>query len=46
MHIEGWINRGNLNCPCCGNITDVKTIKKQFKLGVELRERLISSHIG
>jgi putative DNA methylase len=28
--IEGWITRGNLKCPCCGNTTDVKTLKKQF----------------
>ncbi|MBW6537010.1 MAG: DUF1156 domain-containing protein [Mariniphaga sp.] len=27
---EGWMTRGNLNCPCCGNATDVKTLKKQF----------------
>lgn len=26
----GWMARGNLNCPCCGNSTDVKTLKKQF----------------
>jgi putative DNA methylase len=25
-----WMNRGNLTCPCCGNVTDVKTVKKQF----------------
>ena len=27
--IIGWNNRGNLICPCCGSITDVKTIKQQ-----------------
>ena len=26
---EGWNNRGNLKCPCCGSITDVKSIKQQ-----------------
>src|SRR5690606_30329047 len=26
---EGWNYRGNLKCPCCGNVTDVKLIKKQ-----------------
>lgn len=28
---EGWLVRGNMNCPCCGNTTDIKTLKKQFK---------------
>lgn len=27
--LEGWNNRGNLKCPCCGSITDVKSIKQQ-----------------
>lgn len=27
---EGWIQRANLKCPCCGNITEVKKIKEQF----------------
>jgi len=27
---EGWVSRGNLNCPCCGNTTDAKTLKQQF----------------
>lgn len=25
-----WMSRGNLTCPCCGNVTDIKTVKKQF----------------
>lgn len=29
--ILGWNNRGNLKCPCCGNITSVNLVKKQFK---------------
>jgi putative DNA methylase len=29
--LEGWNNRGNLKCPCCGNTTDIKTLKKQCK---------------
>jgi len=29
-NIEGWMDRANLKCPCCGNITDVKKIKEQF----------------
>jgi adenine-specific DNA methylase len=28
---EGWLDRGNLTCPCCGNTTDIKILKGQFK---------------
>ena len=28
--LKGWISRGNLECPCCGNTTDVKQLKAQF----------------
>jgi putative DNA methylase len=38
---EGWNSRGNLKCPCCGSITDVKKIKEQFIKG-ELHDRLIA----
>ena len=31
---EGWVKRGNLICPCCGNATDIKQIKEQSKTGV------------
>lgn len=27
---DGWNNKGNLKCPCCGSITDIKNIKEQF----------------
>lgn len=27
---EGWISRGNLICPCCGNTTENAVLKKQF----------------
>ena len=27
---EGWISRGNLKCPCCNSVTDVKSLKKNF----------------
>ena len=27
--MEGWSKRGNVKCPCCLSVTDVKTIKKQ-----------------
>lgn len=39
---EGWNNRGNLKCPCCGSITDVKEIKRQSIEGI-LKDRLIAS---
>jgi putative DNA methylase len=38
---EGWIARGNLKCPCCGNPTDVNVLKKQFKKG-ETSERMLA----
>lgn len=28
--LPGWNKRGNLTCPCCGSVTNVGTIKKQF----------------
>jgi putative DNA methylase len=28
--LQGWNERANLRCPCCGNFTDTKTLKKQF----------------
>ena len=40
-NIEGWIKRGNLTCPCCGNTTDVKTLKKQF-LESKTNERMLA----
>lgn len=30
-HLKGWNNRGNITCPCCGNITAIDQIKRQFK---------------
>lgn len=38
---EGFATRGNLKCPCCGNITDVKKIKEQSVSG-ELKQRLLA----
>lgn len=38
---EGWMARGNLKCPCCGNPTDVNTLKQQFKNG-ETGERILA----
>lgn len=37
----GWSNRGNLTCPCCGNITDVKAIKSQSING-KLKDKLLA----
>jgi putative DNA methylase len=38
---DGWNHRGNLKCPICGSITDVKQIKEQNIKG-ELKERLLA----
>ncbi len=38
---DGWLVRGNMNCPCCGNTTDIKTLKQQFKKGLT-KKRLIA----
>jgi adenine-specific DNA methylase len=38
---ESWLNRGNLKCPSCGSITDVKSLKKQFINGLT-EERLLA----
>lgn len=37
----GWMNRGNLICPCCGNTTDVNTLKEQF-IKRETKHRLLA----
>lgn len=39
--LEGWNNRGNLKCPCCGSITDVIKIKQQ-NIDGGLSERLLA----
>lgn len=38
---HGWNSRGNLQCPCCGNITDVEKIKEQSING-NLKQRLLA----
>lgn len=38
---KGWINRGNLACPCCGSVTDVKSIKQQSVEG-QLKHKLLA----
>lgn len=38
---EGWIARGNLICPCCGNATANSVLKKQFLDGT-VSERILA----
>lgn len=38
---DGWNHRGNLTCPCCGSLTEVNDVKKQFKQH-ETSEKLIA----
>lgn len=40
-NIEGWNNRGNLICPCCGSITDVDKVREQIKAKIT-KDRLIA----
>ncbi|MBN1184817.1 MAG: DUF1156 domain-containing protein, partial [Bacteroidales bacterium] len=40
-HENPWVNRGNLTCPCCKNVTDVNVIKSQFVAG-QTKERLLA----
>ncbi len=39
--LEGWNQRTNITCPCCGNITDSNKLKEQFKTG-QTSERLLA----
>ncbi len=39
--LKGWNNRGNLVCPCCHNITEVRKIKEQSLKGL-IGERLLA----
>lgn len=39
--LKGWNNRGNLICPCCSSITDVKSIKQQ-SINDSWSERLLA----
>lgn len=41
IEAKGWLNRGNLICPCCGNTTDVDSLKQQF-LNKQIEEELIA----
>ena len=37
----GWMERANMKCPCCGNITDVKKLKEQFNRK-QIKEKIIA----
>jgi len=37
----GWLERANMKCPVCGNITDVKKLKQQF-VKKEIAEELVA----
>lgn len=47
--LSGWNNRGNMTCPCCGNITPVDQVKQQFinkSTSEKLLVRIFESKIG
>lgn len=39
--IEGWNNRGNITCPCCGTVTSADQIKEEFN-NTGIIERLLA----
>ena len=39
--LDGWNHHGNMTCPCCGNITNIAEIKKQFNKE-PIKERLLA----
>lgn len=40
-HLSGWNSRGNITCPCCGNVTSVEIVKEQCHKS-KLSPRLIA----
>ncbi|MGL1937136.1 MAG: DUF1156 domain-containing protein [Fibrobacterales bacterium] len=44
--LEGWNKRTNLVCPCCGNVTDSKVLKKQFVDGIAYDKLLVVVYQG
>ena len=40
-HLNGWNNRGNIICPCCGNVTSVDIVKSQ-SLRTKLSPRFLA----
>ncbi len=41
ISINNWIERKNLKCPICGNITDIKELKRQFN-AKEPKQKIIA----
>jgi len=39
--IEGWNHHGNITCPCCGNVTNISEVKRQFN-SAPIKERLLA----
>lgn len=39
--VDGFFHRGSITCPCCGNITDIDTVKRQSNSG-GLRSKLLA----
>jgi len=39
--LKGWIDRGNLSCPCCGSITENSLLKQQL-ISKNNKERLLA----
>ena len=40
-NIKGWNNRGNITCPCCGNVTTIEQVKEQSNSN-KLKNRLLA----
>ncbi len=38
---EGWNRHGNITCPCCGSLTNISEIKRQFNTS-PIKERLLA----
>ncbi len=41
-HLKGWNNKGNVTCPCCGNLTSSEKVKEQSIKEGGLKARLIA----
>lgn len=39
--VESWNHRGNMTCPCCGNVTNVNQIKEQAR-NKQIKSRLLA----
>lgn len=38
---DGWNKHGTITCPCCGSVTSISDVKKQFKSS-PIKERLLA----